>query len=284
MRIKGPLEAGAWALRERAWSVDDRVRDRAVDAAEAVQDAEERVLWRGTYAARLARRRAAGSLAPLQRLVQTKLTWPIADAYRSGGATARTALASAAVVALLGAAAADVLLAPDGDPDAAPQPLAQAEQLGLAAAAGPSGTLRGVAPDFDAGESASGGSTVAARRVPSAPAVAEADLAKAPPTEVAYRFAQAFVQYEIGEVDAKTAATFAAVADKPLAESLATEPPRLPAGAEVPKAEVLNVVLADREGDEVEASISLARLKAASELRLTLRRTPEGWQVVEVLG
>ena len=43
-------------------------------------------------------------------------------------------------------------------------------------------------------------------------------------------------------------------------------------------------MLGEREGEEVEASVSLVRLQAASELRLTLRHTPEGWQVAEVLG
>ena len=108
--------------------------------------------------------------------------------------------------------------------------------------------------------------------------------ADAPPEQVAAAFAEAFVQYEVGEVNDGTTATFEAVAEKPLFQSLAEDPPRLPAGTEVPKAEVKNVVLSEREGKQVEASISLVRLEAASELRLTLQDTPDGWQVVGVRG
>lgn len=259
-----------------------------MDAADAIQDVEEDVLWRGTWAARLARRRAAGRVAPLQRLVQTRLAWPLVDAYRSGGDATKTAIASTAVAAILGAAGAGVALGPRIDGEAPSEPIASVDSVELAGATGPATTLRGVAPDFDAGESVAAAERKATARPLSPPAATpaevEVDLSKAPPAEVAYRFAQAFARYEVGRVDELTAATLAAAAEKPLADALATEPPRLPAGAEVPKAEVLNVVLAEREGDEVEASISLTRLEAASELRLTLRRTPEGWQVAEVLG
>ena len=81
-----------------------------------------------------------------------------------------------------------------------------------------------------------------------------------------------------------TAATFAAVAEKPLAQSLEQDPPRLPAGTEVPEARVMNVVLSEPDGKQIEASVSLLRLRAASELRLTLQAYPEGWQVVGVRG
>ena len=46
----------------------------------------------------------------------------------------------------------------------------------------------------------------------------------------------------------------------------------------------MNVVLSEPDGKQVEASVSLLRLRAASELRLTLQAYPEGWQVVGVRG
>jgi hypothetical protein len=52
----------------------------------------------------------------------------------------------------------------------------------------------------------------------------------------------------------------------------------------VPEAKVLNVVLGERQGEELEVSVSLVRMQATSELRLTLRHTPEGWLVARVLG
>jgi hypothetical protein len=79
-------------------------------------------------------------------------------------------------------------------------------------------------------------------------------------------------------------ASFDATATGPLADSLGTSPPRLPEGTKVPKAKVLNVVLGARQGKEVTASVSLLRLQAASELRLTLREVKKGWRVAGVLG
>jgi hypothetical protein len=106
----------------------------------------------------------------------------------------------------------------------------------------------------------------------------------APPDKVALSFSQAFVQYEVGQMDENTATVFGATASPALAQSLATTPPRLPAGTKVPRAKVLNVVLADRTKDQVTASVSLVRLHAVSEIRLTLEHTPKGWRVAQVLG
>ena len=52
----------------------------------------------------------------------------------------------------------------------------------------------------------------------------------------------------------------------------------------MPEAQVLNVVLGEQTGKEMTASVSLVRLQAASELRLTLQETEQGWRVAGVLG
>ena len=244
---------------------------------EAAWTVEERVLWPGSDAASNATRRALQAVEPLHRLIQTKLAWPLSDRLADYGNVARTALATTAVVAAAAAGVAGTQLAStdgSGEPSGADPMLVSASAT---SSSEDQSTLSGVAPDF---EQTSSTTTVAAQAVPPGAAAAPSS----PPAKVAWEFAQAFVQYEVGEVNEQTASTFSQVADEPLAEALAGEPPRLPESAEVPKAEVLNVVLGERKDKELEVSVSLLRLKAASELRLTLRQTPEGWQVAEVRG
>ncbi len=256
-----------WGIREAAW------------------DVEERVLWRGTDAARQAGERALAGSEPLQRVIQTKLAWPVADAWRDGGTVMRTSIATAAIAAVAATGTAGGMMLASENPSAAPQAKV-AEASSTFAAAPIQETLQGVTPDF-----VSGSKQAAVPAKPAAGAAAGKTRAPiavpqpgAPPTEVAAAFAEAFVRYEVGEVDESTAATFAAVAEKPLAQSLEQDPPRLPAGTDVPEARVMNVVLSEPDGKQVEASVSLVRLQAASELRLTLQAYPEGWQVVGVRG
>jgi hypothetical protein len=106
----------------------------------------------------------------------------------------------------------------------------------------------------------------------------------APPTKVAWQFAQAFVGYEVGHLSKKTDAAFAATATKPLVKSLAADPPRLPSNEKVPQARVLNIVLSTASKNQVTASVSLVRLRSISELRLTLTKTGDEWRVAQVLG
>jgi hypothetical protein len=144
--------------------------------------------------------------------------------------------------------------------------IASAPALQASASAQPA--LQGAAPEFEQGAK------------PPPPATTPT----APPAQVAWRFAQSFVRYEVGKVDAQTASVFAETADPALANSLATSPPRLPAGTKVPEARVLNVVLADRTKKQVTASVSLVRLRTVSEVRLTLKQAADGWRVIQVLG
>src|SRR5690349_15224398 len=95
MNLRVSADQAGWSIREAAWGF------------------EERVLWRGTDAARSAIGRAARATEPLQRLIQTRLTWPIADAYRGRGRKTRAALAASTVALAVAAGTAGAALAPD---------------------------------------------------------------------------------------------------------------------------------------------------------------------------
>jgi hypothetical protein len=275
MNIKVSAEDASWSIREAVWDFEERYLWRSSAAArETAWGIEERVLWRGSDAARWAGSRLARPLRPLQRVIETKVTWPIADALRQSGTATRAGIATAAVSAAVVAGAAGAMTGAGGeqaDPSS-PAPLANVPVAQTSAPA-----LQGATPHFEVGDT----KVSAPAPAPVPAVVADPD---APPDKVALRFSQAFVQYEVGNVGDQTAAAFAATATPALAQSLATTPPRLPAGTKVPQAKVLNVVLADPEKDLVTASVSLVRLRTVSEIRLTLQHTPKGWHVAEVLG
>jgi hypothetical protein len=251
MNLRISADQAGWSIREAAWGF------------------EERVLWRGGDAAQAAVDRAGRATAPLQRLIQTRLTWPLSDAYRARGRKARVTLAASAATAALAAGAAGAFIAAD---HASTHPAAPA----LApVAATPQGSntlvLEGVRPQFEAGHHDA---------APPAPATEPTEK----PAQVAWDFAQAFVAYEVGSSDKQTESAFASTATKSLAKALASDPPRLPASGKVPKARVLNVVLGTTSKQQVTASVSMVRLRAISELRLTLTRIRDEWRVAQVLG
>jgi hypothetical protein len=254
VNLKLSAEDAGWTVREAAWGL------------------EEKVLWRGSDAAKRALARTRQSTAPIQRLIETNLTWPLADFLRQRGTAARAGIAAAAVAAALTAGIAGANLAPDHDPAEPNTATRLASATAAATAAVP--VLQGAAPDFEVGDA----------KVAAAAAAAPVALPSAPPAKVAFQFADAFVRYEIGKLDERTASGFAATATPPLAKSLSEEPPRLPAGTKVPEAKVLNVVLADRTPEQITASVSMVRLRTISEVRLTLQRTEDGWRVSGVLG
>jgi hypothetical protein len=243
-------EDATWSIREAAWGF------------------EERVLWRGADVARDVQWRAHRRLAPLQRLIQTKLTWPLADALRDRSeATRATIAASAAVVAM---AAATVGAMKADNPVAQHRSLPVA-QVAVAAPESPGATvLSGVTPQFQPGHAS----------VRSEPA----GKPSAPPAQVSWEFAQAFVGYEVGQTNDETNTVFTETATKQLAKALGENPPRLPANGKVPKARVLNVVLGAAAKDQVTASVSIVRLRAISEIRLILTKTGDAWRVAQVLG
>ena len=104
------------------------------------------------------------------------------------------------------------------------------------------------------------------------------------PLRVARRFANAFVAYEIGRQNQHTEEVFAETTRKPLRQSLADRPPRLPAGGKVPRARVVNVVSGPRKRKQLTVSVGLVRVDGVSELRLDLQRTRKGWLVSTVRG
>jgi hypothetical protein len=251
MNIRVSAEDASWTIREAAWGL------------------EERVLWRGADVARGVHWRAHRRVAPLQRLIQTKLTWPLADALRDRGEGARAAIAASAAVVAMAAATAGAIKAD--------HPAAHQQQPAPIASAAPApaqstgaNVLAGVTPQFQPGHA----------EVPNAPAAKPS----APPAQVSWQFAQAFVSYEVGQSSDGTAEAFERTATKPLAKALTKDPPRLPANGKVPKARVLNVVLGAAAKDQITASVSLVRLRAISEIRLILTRTGDDWRVAQVLG
>src|SRR5829696_5663603 len=247
MNIRLSAEDASWTIREAVWGV------------------EEKVLWRGSDAARGALARAGRTMQPLQRLIQTRLLWPAADAFGERNRRSRAAITASAATLAIAAAAGGAISAADH---------ASSETSQLPIASAPAATsqstdvtaLQGVTPEFQAGH---------AEPPPQQPPTASA----APPVKVAWQFAQAFVGYEVGNSTKKTDAAFAETATKPLVKSLAADPPRLPSTDKVPQARVLNVVLGTATKQHVTASVSLVRLRAVSEVRLTLTKTGKQWRV-----
>jgi hypothetical protein len=251
MSLRVSADQAGWSIREAAWGI------------------EERVLWRGSDAARAAFDRTGRATQPLQRLIQTKFTWRLSDAYRARGKKTRATLAASAAAVALAAGGAGAITALD---HGSGQPAAATRLTPVAAVPQASDTLalQGVTPQFEAGHTT----------VPPAPAAKPTEK----PAQVAWEFADAFVGYEVGDTDKATQSTFAATASKSLAKALESDPPRLPANGKVPKARVLNVVLGAADKQQVTASVSLVRLRALSELRLTLTHVGDSWRIAQVLG
>ena len=102
---------------------------------------------------------------------------------------------------------------------------------------------------------------------------------------VARHFAEAFVVYETGGVDAKVRSSFRRTTTKQLSTALLKRPPRQPAAVTVPQAKVVTVVAGPSKGSVYEVSVSLLRVGVTSELRLAMEQGPgKKWQVTNVLG
>jgi hypothetical protein len=102
---------------------------------------------------------------------------------------------------------------------------------------------------------------------------------------VAREFAAAFVVYETGGSKSVVRKAFAATATPELAKALLQRPPLQPAGIEVPKAKVLNVVPAPSHDRIYPVSVSLLRVGSTSELRLEMEQLKnKQWRVANVLG
>jgi hypothetical protein len=102
---------------------------------------------------------------------------------------------------------------------------------------------------------------------------------------VAHKFADAFVVYETGGEDTAVRKALGTTATPELARALLRRPPRQPAGIEVPKAKVLNIVPAPSHGKIYPLSVSLLRIGTTSELRVEMEHLKDkGWRVTNVLG
>lgn len=102
---------------------------------------------------------------------------------------------------------------------------------------------------------------------------------------VARKFAEGFVVYETGGDGSTFRQAFRATATPELRKALLRRPPHQPAGVEVPKAKVLNIVAAPSHGTIYPLSVSLLRVGVTSELRLEMEQLKnQGWRVTNVLG
>jgi len=293
------------SLAHAAWAVEDRV---VLGASDFFHAASEAVRW------------------PLERIawaVEHWLVWPIQEETAGWSGPARAgALGAVLLLAAAGVAAGVIVSDPSGAerggslasspaPAAAPanpEPRAQVETA--KSASGP--VLNGAEPKF--AEESGGGIPETARAEAAAQAKANEGVAAVRPDqgagakagaevagpeaiEVARRFAGAFVLYETGRTDATVRKAFAATASPELEQALLKRPPRLPAGVEVPKAKVLNIVSGPKAGDAYTLSVSLLRVGVTSELKLEMEKAAGGkqggggangatvrWQVTDVRG
>jgi hypothetical protein len=315
-RLRSLLSAAAAPLRRVAWAVEDRLwSGRALlgEIADAARWPFERLAW--TVERRLLwplSERTAGWSPPVGA---SPPGGPSSPARR---ATVGAALGATAGVAILVGV---LVLSGDGEEGARRQAAAPvsvaapAPPPGKPAAEKPQGpTLQGAPPSFGVGkgvgvakqgggnsgdatatdsaaprtstlESDDGGATGGAERG----ATASSSRAKPVPAgpaamRVARRFAEAFVFYEIGKRPARAKTVFGETATPALAEALSERPPRLPAGARVPKARVVNLVPGPRLGRTYTVSVSLLRVGLTSELRLAMLKRHGGWLVTDVRG
>jgi hypothetical protein len=270
------------------------------------------------------RRQPPEALEDLSLAARDRVLWPLQDGFLGLDEAARAAVAVGAVALALAIGVGGYSLASSGgDSESAPavalksEPVAAPTASEPAPKAEPDPTLQGAAPVFeapeedktskggdsnadDAGASAAavGANTgnPATDTISSSPTVTPAGATasrasvEGPPAgpaavAVARKFADAFVVYETGGDAAEVRKAFEATAVPQVTKALLQRPPRQPAGLEVPKAKVLNVVPAPSHDRIYPVSVSLLRVGAASELRLEMEQMEnKQWRVVNVLG
>jgi hypothetical protein len=271
------------------------------------------------------RRRREEAFEDLSLALRDRVLWPAEDYFRSFGDAGRAAVAGGAVVLALGLAIGGYSLASSGgsEPPPAPQvavsnaPAPKPTPVKAAPKPEADPTLQGATPVFKApaGDSSEvDGSKAVASEAPVAttaktgnpatdtfstnpsaqPATgataSAADSVDGPPAgpaaiAVARKFADAFVVYETGAEKSTVRKAFKATAVPDVTKALLQRPPRQPAGVEVPKAKVLNIVPAPSHDRIYPVSVSLLRVGTTSELRLELEQLKnKQWRVVNVLG
>jgi hypothetical protein len=241
------------------------------------------------------------------------LLWPLQERLAGWGPTGR--VSGVAALAASGVAAALVaVLVLTGD-DAPPQQVATPTRVAIASpepqpeSERPDGpALRGALPSFavGGGEAVGGDTDAPQAEAPASDAKASSQAgSESPPAEdgaaatsssakpvpagpaamkVARRFSEAFVFYEVGKRPERAKTVFGETATPELATALSERPPRLPQGAEVPKARVLNLVPGPRAGRAYTVSVSLLRVGLTTELRLELSKKQGAWLVTDVRG
>lgn len=287
-------------------------RSSIANAAFAV---EERVVWGG---ADVLRRIAEAAKWPFERIVwaiERGFVWPLEE--RTGDWSAPVRVLGIVALGLLAAGAGVLGLVwasgSGGGTSSVQQaaapvsaPIVRQAPQPEPAAAEP--VLQGAKPDFTAeadsgvskssgeiasseGAAATSGSTAEVAKSASSTSGSAAGTTAVKPagpaaTKVARQFAGAFVLYEIGRESPEVRKVFNETATPQLTHSLLRRPPRQPAGVEVPKAKVLNVVAGPHQGDTYTLSVSLLRVGVTSELRLDMQRNPKTgvWEVAGALG
>ena len=266
------------------------------------------------------KRRPPESLEGLTLALRDRLVWPVQDRFLGLGDRGRAAVVGGAAVVALGIGIGGYSLVSSDSTEPTPvQPVAVAVEPAPEPAPAepkpePEPTLQGATPVFKAPkddnskvtdskpvEEGAGAATAsntgnAATDTISSPAAtplagATASTAKdGPPAgpaavAVARKFADAFVVYETGGEEPEVKAAFSATATPELTKALMQRPPRQPAGVEVPKAKVLNIVPAPSYEGIYPLSVSLLRVGSTSELRLEMEQLKnKQWRVVNVLG
>jgi hypothetical protein len=258
----------------------------------------------------------------LSLALRDRLVWPLEDHFRALSDAGRAMVAGGAVVLALGLAVGGYSLVSSGGDEPAPAAQVVAVTPAPEPAAKPAPrpepepTLQGAAPVFKApaepesskvsdsqpledgaatASAAANSGNASTDTISSRPAAptANASASKAvdgPPAgpaaiAVARKFADAFVVYETGGEESAVRKAFKATAVPEVTQALMQRPPRQPAGVEVPKAKVLNVVPAPSHDRIYPVSVSLLRVGATSELRLEMEQLKDKqWRVTNVLG
>ncbi|HEU5105528.1 MAG TPA: hypothetical protein VFU11_06775 [Solirubrobacterales bacterium] len=271
------------------------------------------------------KRRQPQAFEDLSLALRDRVFWPLGDRFLALSDGGRAAVAGGAVVLALAVGVGGYSLSSSGDSDPAPAapvavtsaPAPEPAPVKAEPRPEPEPTLQGAAPVFKAPEgedeatasakptaseptasasSASTGNaatdTISSR--PGATATARPSTATesvdGPPAgpaaiAVARKFADAFVVYETGAEKAEVRQAFKATAVPEVTKALLQRPPRQPAGVEVPKAKVVNVVPAPSHDEIYPVSVSLLRVGTTSELRLEMEQLKnKDWRVINVLG
>src|SRR6478672_1070488 len=248
------------------------------------------------------KRRSPEALEDLSLAVRDRVVWPLEDQFRSFSREGRALVAGGGETAPASQFVASAPAPEPTTPRAEPKPE-------------PDPTLQGATPVFKAPTKQEPSKVSSAEPIEEAPAAsasrtgnASTDAISSKPTApsatssaadvtvdgppagpaaiaVARKFADAFVVYETGGEESEVRKAFKATAVPEVTQALMRRPPRQPAGVEVPKAKVLNVVPAPSHDRIYPVSVSLLRVGATSELRLEMEQLKnKQWRVTNVLG